>query len=130
MAHKKCPNYWEGHLLPKDIKFYIFSYSSVKTTAPNFGSRTSPYWHHELKLVKVRKSNFLKKQLFSRWRDVATKISNICYNQVKIIIIIKKKMRIKRLRNIKHICFVKTILNRMECFVCKKCSKLAINTWR
>ena len=77
----------------------------------------------ELELVRVRKRNFPKKKPFFHRRAVAFKILQICCNQSTI-----KKKRVKRPRNVKNTCFIKTMLNRMERFACKKCSKLAIST--
>ena len=38
-----------------------------------------------------------------------------------------KKMRVKRSKNVKNIYFIKTMLNGMKRFTCRKCSKVAIN---
>ena len=51
-----------------------------------------------MELEKVRKSNFLKKKLFSRYRAVAFKILHNCCNQSTI-----KKMKVKRSRNLKYL---------------------------
>ena len=37
-------------------------------------------------------------------------------------------MGVKRSKNVKNICFINTILNRMKRFTGKKCSKVATNT--
>ena len=48
-----------------------------------------------MELVKVKKSNFLKKKLFPRYSAVVFKISHIYYSTMK-------KMRVKRSRNEKY----------------------------
>ena len=37
-------------------------------------------------------------------------------------------MKVKRSRNVKNTCFMKTMLNRMECLLRKKCLKLQTKT--
>ena len=71
---------------------------------------------------KLKKSNFLKKNLFSRYRTVVFKISHICCIQSTI-----KNCELKD-QEWWNIYFIKTMLKRMERFICKWCSKVPINT--
>ena len=73
----------------------------------------------ELELVRVRKSYFPKKKLFFRWGAVAFKILHVYCSQSTI-----KEMRVQKSRKVKNVCFIISMLNRMERFAYKKMLKV------